>query len=70
MKLFLGIGGIVSLAFVTLALFELRSVVLFRADVAICIWAFVSGLGLSLGLSAFCMRNRIAALEKHLLERK
>jgi hypothetical protein len=66
MKLIFSIGAIFSLAFVALALFKLWSVALFRSDVAICVWAFASALGLSLGLYAFTLRTRIAALEKRL----
>jgi hypothetical protein len=58
------------LVFVTLALITLRSVFLFRGDVALCIWAFVSALGVSFGLYAVYLRNRIAALEKRLVERE
>ena len=70
MKLLCNIGAVASLVFVAVALFKLRSVMLFRSDVAICIWAFVSALGLNFGMYAFYLRNRIAALEKRLLERE
>jgi hypothetical protein len=59
-------GAAISLAFVILALYKLRSVALVRTDIAICIWAFVSALGLSFGLYALFLRNRIAALEARL----
>jgi hypothetical protein len=69
MKLLSVIGAVGMLAFVALALFKLRSVFLFRADVAICVWAFASSLGLAFGLYAVSLRNRIAALERRLSER-
>ncbi len=63
MKLLFSIGGILSLAFVVLALFKLRSIALVQADVATCIWAFASALALSFGLYAFALRTRIEALQ-------
>jgi hypothetical protein len=70
MKLFSGIGGVLSLAFVGFALANLWSVALFRKDVAQCIWAFASALGMSFGLYAVYLHQRIAALEKRLTERE
>ncbi len=52
MKLVSAIGVALALALVVLALLKLRVVALFRADVAICIWAFGSALGLIFGLYA------------------
>jgi hypothetical protein len=68
MKLLSDIGGLTSLVLAALALVNLWSVVRFRLDVAICIWAFVSSIGLGFGLYALNLRNRIAALEKRLPE--
>jgi hypothetical protein len=66
MKLLSSLGSALSLMFVAVALFKLRSVALFRADVAVCIWAFASALGLTFGVYFVYLRNRIAELEKRL----
>jgi hypothetical protein len=70
MRVLSGIGIVLTLAFVGLALTNLWSVVLFRNDVALCIWAFASALGVSFGLYAVSLQSRITAVEKRLAERK
>lgn len=70
MKLVYVIGGALSLAFAVLALHELYSVALAQMAVALCIWAFGSALGLSLGIYVVSLSHRIAALEKRPSDRQ
>jgi hypothetical protein len=64
MKLLIGAGCIASLLLTVVGVSSLSKVALLRRDVAMCIWALASAVGLTLGGYFFHLRGRIAVLQR------
>ena len=66
MKLLFNVGAAVSLLLVACGGFFAWKVIMFQGNLSRCIWCFASAFALSITLYVFCLRDRIAVLEKRM----